>query len=103
MAALQLRPGARFDPDAFTAFLAAQSDMGTKWLPRFVRIAETLPITATSKVLIRVLRAERWHGSDPVWWSPDRPGAGYRRLEPSDTATLDAAVQGRSDASVATE
>jgi fatty-acyl-CoA synthase len=103
MAALQLRPGASFDADAFTAFLAAQSDMGTKWLPRFVRIAEALPTTATSKVLIRVLRAERWHGTDPVWWSPERPGTAYRRLDPSDTTALDTAVEGRSDASPATE
>ena len=53
MAALQLRPGAVFDPDAFAAFLAAQPDMGTKWTPRFVRVAEALPTTATSKVLTR--------------------------------------------------
>ena len=38
MAALQLREGAAFDPDAFAAFLAAQPDLGTKWAPRYVRI-----------------------------------------------------------------
>ena len=75
MAALQLRPGAVFDPDAFAAFLAAQSDMGTKWAPRFVRVSDALPITATSKVLTRTLRAEAWRGPDPVWWSPRAPPA----------------------------
>jgi fatty-acyl-CoA synthase len=97
MAALQLRPGARFDPDAFAAFLSAQPDMGTKWTPRFIRVADPLPITATSKVLTRTLRADRWSGPDPVWWCPDRtPGSGYRRLEPDDAASLDAAVARRS-------
>jgi fatty-acyl-CoA synthase len=95
MAALQLRPGAHFDPVAFSVFLSAQPDMGTKWAPRFVRVAETLPTTATSKVLIRLLRAERWNGSDPVWWSPDRPGTGYRLLGPTDAAALDDAVPDR--------
>src|SRR5829696_5320343 len=49
MAALQLRPGVTFDPEDFAAFLAAQPDLGTKWAPRFVRIAATLPVTETSK------------------------------------------------------
>ena len=96
MAALQLRPGTSFDPAAFAAFLAAQPDLGPKWLPRFVRVAETLPATATSKVLIRTLRTERWHCADPIWWSPGRhPGADYRRLAPHDAAALDAALAER--------
>ena len=70
MAALQLRPGAAFDPVEFAPFLAAQPDMGTKWVPRFVRVCDALPITATSKVLVRTLRAERWNCADPVWWRP---------------------------------
>jgi fatty-acyl-CoA synthase len=97
MAALQLRPGADFDPDAFATFLSAQADLGTKWAPRFVRVSESLPTTATSKVLTRALRAERWRCADPVWWSPDRTsGAGYRRLDPSDVDALERAVAGRS-------
>ncbi len=99
MAALQLRPGAVFDPDAFAAFLAAQPDMGTKWIPRFVRVAEALPTTATSKVLTRTLRAEQWRSADPVWWWPDRtPGPRYRRLEPAEAAALTEAVAGRTPA-----
>ena len=52
------------------SFLAAQGDLGTKWAPRFVRVCPELPITATSKVLVRTLRAERWNSADPVWWRP---------------------------------
>jgi len=93
MAALQLRPGAVFDPDAFAAFLAAQPDLGTKWAPRFVRVSEALPTTGTSKVLTRTLRADRWRSTDPIWWSPERPtGAAYQALEASDVALLDKAT-----------
>ena len=97
MAALQLRPGAVFDPDRFAAFLSAQPDMGTKWAPRFVRVSQELPITATSKVITRTLRTERWGCTDPVWWSPDRPGVSYRVLKPGDIADLDKALAGRLD------
>jgi fatty-acyl-CoA synthase len=96
MAALQLRPGASFDPGAFAAFVSAQPDMGTKWTPRFVRVAEELPTTATSKVLTRRLRTERWRCPDPVWWSPERSGLSYRILEATDVADLEKAVAARS-------
>jgi fatty-acyl-CoA synthase len=96
MAALQLRPGATFDPDGFAAFLAAQPDLGTKWTPRFVRIAATLPVTETSKVLKRVLRRDRWETDDEVWWKPEKGGA-YRRLTSADVDALRAefAARGR--------
>jgi fatty-acyl-CoA synthase len=96
MAALQLRPGATFDPDGFAAFLAAQPDLGTKWTPRFVRIAATLPVTETSKVLKRVLRRDRWETDDEVWWQPEK-GSAYRRLISADVDALRAefAARGR--------
>jgi fatty-acyl-CoA synthase len=87
MAALQLRPGAPFDPEGFAAFLGEQSDLGTKWTPRFVRISETLPVTETSKVLKRLLRRERWECADPVWWQPAK-GAPYRRMTRGDVGAL---------------
>jgi fatty-acyl-CoA synthase len=87
MAAVQLRPGTAFDPDGFAAFLAAQPDLGTKWTPRFVRIAETLPVTETSKVLKRVLRRDRWECDDPVWWQPEK-GAPYRPMTAADVDDL---------------
>jgi fatty-acyl-CoA synthase len=87
MAALQLRPGTAFDPDEFASFVAAQPDLGTKWTPRFVRIAETLPVTETSKVLKRVLRRERWECDDTVWWQPQK-GDPYRPMSPEDIRAL---------------
>jgi fatty-acyl-CoA synthase len=93
MAAVQLRPGAGFDPEGFGRFLDAQADLGSKWAPRFVRVSDALPITATSKVLVRLLRHERWNGTDPVWWRPGRdPSTPYRPLLPADAADLDDSV-----------
>jgi fatty-acyl-CoA synthase len=54
MAAVQLRPGVdALDPAELARFLAAQSDLGTKWAPRFVRMTGALPLTATNKVVKR--------------------------------------------------
>ncbi|MDI2131934.1 AMP-binding protein [Yinghuangia seranimata] len=87
MAALQLRPGTAFDPDAFAAFLADQPDLGTKMPPRFVRIAERIPVTATNKVNKVGLRREGFRTDEPVWWSPER-GADYRAFTAADRAEL---------------
>jgi acyl-CoA synthetase (AMP-forming)/AMP-acid ligase II len=94
MAALQLRPGATFDPEHFASFLAAQPDLGTKWTPRFVRIAATLPVTETSKVLKRVLRRDRWETDDEVWWQPEKSG-GYQRFTAADVDALRAEFTAR--------
>ena len=83
MATLLLRDGAAFDPEGFAAFLEGEEDLGTKWAPRFVRVTDQLPETATTKVVKRVLRNEAWHCDDPVWWRPTKD-APYRLLTPED-------------------
>jgi fatty-acyl-CoA synthase len=80
MASLQLEKGVDFDPDAFAEFLLQQSDLGTKWAPRYLRICEALPLTPTNKVLKRALRKEHWECADPVWWRPEK-GAAYQLLD----------------------
>ncbi len=93
MSAVQLRPGAVFDAEEFAGFLAEQPDLGTKWTPRFVRVCPEVPVTATSKVLVRALRAERWNCADPVWWRPGRaPDARYQPLLEADVADLEESV-----------
>lgn len=67
MAALQMVPGEPFDPVAFAAFLDAQSDLGTKWRPRFVRVTEAMPTTATRKISKPTLRQASWLVTDPVF------------------------------------
>jgi fatty-acyl-CoA synthase len=92
MAALILRPEARFDPAGFAAFLGAQRDLGTKMAPRYVRIARSLPSTETNKILKRVLRDERWECGDPVWIRDEKT---YRPLGDADRKAIVAAFEAR--------
>ncbi len=94
MAALLLRPGTQLEPGGFDAFLAAQPDLGTKWAPRYVRLAASLPITETQKVLKRVLRRERWEVEDPVWWRSQR-GQPLRPMTDADRQELRARFDAR--------
>ena len=72
-----------FEPVAFAGFLAAQPDLGTKMAPRFVRVVERMPVTATNKIHRAGLRREGVRCADPVWWRP--PGERtYRRLMEAD-------------------
>ncbi|GAA5165128.1 AMP-binding protein [Pseudonocardia eucalypti] len=87
MAAVELEPGARFDPEAFEAFLAAQSDLGTKWSPRFVRVVARMPLTPTNKLDKKPLRAQAWECTDPVWWRP-APGEALRLVTEQDRSAL---------------
>ncbi len=67
MAAIELLPGRAFEPESFAAFLAAQDDLGTKWVPSYLRITSALPQTASGKVTKEPLRNEGWwRGDDPV-------------------------------------
>ncbi|MFJ9109234.1 AMP-binding protein [Streptomyces sp. NPDC102283] len=84
MAALALRADAVFDPAAFAAFLRAQPDLGTKMAPRFVRILDRMPVTATNKIHRVELRRAGFRCPDPVWW--DRDGDGTYALLDADSA-----------------
>lgn len=97
MATFELQPGATFDPDAFTNWLFSQPDLGTKWAPRFIRITESMPLTANNKVHKPPLRKEAWECTDPVWWlpssqsTPDGTPAVYQPLTAQDRHDLRAA------------
>ena len=94
MAAVALSPDTSFDGTDFASFLAEQADLGTKWAPRYVRVAASLPTTQTHKILKRVLRDERWRCEDPVWV---RDGDTYRRLAPTDIVAIENAVSRQAD------
>ncbi|GAA3097200.1 long-chain-fatty-acid--CoA ligase [Streptomyces rectiviolaceus] len=88
MAAVCPRAGADFDPLAFAEFLLSQADLGTKMAPRFVRVVERMPVTATNKVARASLRREGFRCGDPIWWRPT-PGAGaYHPLTPASLTEL---------------
>lgn len=65
---------APLDPGEWERFLAAQPDLGPKAWPRFVRVLETLPRTATNKVLKRDLQAA---GTDDRTWTRAERGSSY--------------------------
>jgi fatty-acyl-CoA synthase len=75
MVAVEMMSGATFDPIAFRSFLDAQPDLGTKWVPQFVRVVETMPVTPNNKVAKAELRRDMWRVPG-VWWRPGRTG-GY--------------------------
>lgn len=80
MAALVLRDGERLTPEEFETFLAAQPDLSPKAWPRYVRIDDDLPHTATNKVLKRQLIAEGIDGGGVIRWERESRG---RRFLPS--------------------
>ncbi|MEB2343397.1 MAG: AMP-binding protein [Deltaproteobacteria bacterium] len=75
MAALKLRPGARFDPQQFHAFCDEQvrhGGMDRKWFPDFVRVVADFAFTQTQKILVRELKAHHFDRrrlpDDPIFW-----------------------------------
>ncbi len=59
MAAIKLREGARFDPQAFFEWCETQvsgGSMDRKWFPDFVRLVDDFEYTQTQKVLVRNLK-----------------------------------------------
>jgi fatty-acyl-CoA synthase len=87
MVALELADAESFDPAGFDAFLAGQRDLGTKWVPAFVRVTAELPKLASMKVDKRRLRDEAWRAG-PVYWRPAK-GDTLRPLSEADRAALD--------------
>jgi len=89
MCAIELEPGAEFDPVAFAAFLDSHPEMGAKWWPRFARITDAIPLTASNKVNKAPLRAAAWLTDEPVWARVGRTPA-YVPLTAADRAALEA-------------
>lgn len=80
MAAIVLNNGATLTPGRFGDFLAAQPDLSPKAWPRYVRIAATLPRTATNKVLKRELISEGPSAGDGVLWEREARGRDFRAV-----------------------
>lgn len=72
MTALVLRDDARLSPAELEDFLAEQPDLSPKAWPRYVRIAESLPSTATNKVLKRELVKQGTVTDDVLWVRGER-------------------------------
>ena len=87
MASIQMVPGTEFDPESFGTFLSEQADLGTKWAPRFVRIVNTIPVTATRKIDKKVLRRESWPVEDTVYVG-DTKTHRYHELDEAERTAL---------------
>jgi fatty-acyl-CoA synthase len=86
MTALELNDPDQFDVDAFDRFLKAQSDLGPKWMPDFVRVSGDLPKLASLKIDKTRLRKEAWN-ADTIYWRPRR-NESLRALTPSERGSL---------------
>jgi fatty-acyl-CoA synthase len=93
MCALELAPGAPFDPAAFGAFLEQQHDMGAKWWPTFVRVVDAVPLTGSNKVDKAPLRRAAWSTADPLFVRVGRTSS----YVPFDEAARTALEQGFRD------
>jgi fatty-acyl-CoA synthase len=91
MAAVEVDDPATFEVAILDEFLAAQPDMGTKWLPAFVRVDGELPKLASMKIDKTRLRREAWTAPD-TWWRPAR-GEALRPMHPDDVARMAALLR----------
>lgn len=87
MCAVEMETGATFDVDAFAAFLGEQPDMGAKWWPAFIRVADKLPLTGSGKMDKAPLRRAAWQSDDDVYMRIGRTPE-YRLMSDEDKATL---------------
>ena len=85
MVAIEVNDTEAFDVDEFDQFLGQQRDLGTKWIPSFVRVAGELPKLASMKLDKTRLRREAWRAPAVVW----RPARGDR-LRPMTSADAEA-------------
>ena len=84
-------PAEGFDPAGFASWVAAQPEASATWVPRYLRVSDQLPRTATGKVLVRTLTQERWDATGQVWCRTGPPGSpGSLDLRPFTAADADA-------------
>ncbi len=66
------------EPGDLEKFLAAQPDLSPKAWPRYVRINDDLPATATNKILKRELIKAGVNAEGGVLWTRPARGTTYR-------------------------
>lgn len=91
MAAIILKEGEEFDPEAFSRWVDAEDAISERYRPRYVRVARELPTTGTNKVVKRRLVHEKWRsdrvGDDAVYVREKADDA-YRLFAAEDEADL---------------
>jgi len=96
MAAVQVRDGGAFDPEAFASYVDSLAEIGPKWRPRYVRVATEFPTTGTNKIVKRTLVRQKYRrdlcGDDDLFVR-DRGADAYRVFGRDDEAALRAALE----------
>jgi fatty-acyl-CoA synthase len=90
MAAIEVADPEEFDTAEFATYLSEQKDLGSKGVPRFLRLSPSLPVTGSNKILKRELQRQRWHTDEPVYRWAGRETPVYRRMSSDDKCSLDA-------------
>ena len=73
-------PNGELTPKRLEEFLAAQQDLSPKAWPRYVRINDDLPQTATNKILKRTLIQQGVTAGDGVLWEREARGRRYTAI-----------------------
>jgi fatty-acyl-CoA synthase len=88
MAAVEVSDGIGFDDLDLPAFLAGQDDLGTKGVPRYVRVSHALPTTGSGKLGRKQVQLEGWRTTDPVYRWAGRGAPEYALMTTDDKAAL---------------
>ncbi|MEV5561031.1 AMP-binding protein [Nonomuraea wenchangensis] len=88
MVVVTLTGTGEFDPDQVFESLNEQGLLSRKEIPRFLRVTDAIPSTATNKPLTGVVRGERWGTDDPVWWRPTGRDT-FRLMKKEDKEMID--------------
>lgn len=67
MAAIEVAADVAFEGLELAEFLVHQSDLGTKDMPRYVRVSTGLPVTGSGKVAKKDVKVQGWRTEDPVY------------------------------------
>jgi fatty-acyl-CoA synthase len=97
MAAIEVTDPEQFPIDELSDYLCAQADLGSKGMPRLLRVSARLPATGSNKILKRELQDQHWNTSEVVYrWIGRRP-VRYAPMTASDKDDLsrDVTVHGR--------
>ncbi|THA64528.1 acyl-CoA synthetase [Streptomyces sp. A0958] len=88
MAALELPGHTRFEDLDLPGFLSGQEDLGSKGVPRFVRVSHALPTTGSNKLRKKEMQLEGWRTDDPVYRWAGRGRPAYELMTDDDKAAL---------------
>ncbi|MDG9724451.1 AMP-binding protein [Streptomyces sp. DH41] len=88
MAAVEIPDGTLFEDLDLPGFLARQEDLGSKGVPRFVRVSHALPTTGSNKLRKKEMQLDGWRTDDPVHRWAGRGEPVYVPMTDDDKAAL---------------